>query len=704
MSRRLVSGLLAALAALAIGLSLLTGYAKRAIFDSDQFANRATAALDDQAVRDELAARVTDDLVLKADEDLIGLRPLIQGAVAGLVGESAFKSLFRAAVKDVHAAVFNQDENTVTLTLADAGTLVEGAVQALDPKLARQVGGDSSTPVLEISPPAAVTDAIVKLHELSPLPLLLLLLAALLMVAALWASPDPRETVVHSGTAIAVVGILFVVAYRLAREELLGMVEDPLERSAAEGVWDAFLGELQTALLLLAGAGAVLAAAAASLIRPVEIARPLRRAFEAVATVPESPRRRVLRAIGLIAAGVVVIAAHETFLELVVLALGAYLIYAGLTEILRIAAPAAGEAVEEADETRRRLVTIAIAAAAALLLIGGTGTAYVAAGGLSENEPEQGGCNGSEALCDRPLDEVVFGGAHNAMSAASEPGWLFANHQSGVDDQLERGVRALLWDTHYGIKTPSGKVKTDLGEISSSERQKYVEEIGEPAVDAALRIRNRIVEGDGKRGIYLCHRFCELGATSLAAGLEKVSDFLVANPHEVVIIVNEDYVKPRAYVRAVKRAGLADMVYRGATGPWPTLGEMIDSGQRLVLLAENKGGGEPWYHPAYDGIMQETPYSFHKAGELTDPGKLPASCKPNRGGREGSLLLLNHWIDTSPAPRPSNAEKVNAREALLERARRCRKARGQRANVVAIDFHRTGDLRGVVEELNRPGH
>ena len=40
------------------------------------------------------------------------------------------------------------------------------------------------------------------------------------------------------------------------------------------------------------------------------------------------------------------------------------------------------------------------------------------------------------ALCDRPLDQVVFPGAHNAMSAADYPGWMFPNQELGMAAQL----------------------------------------------------------------------------------------------------------------------------------------------------------------------------------------------------------------------------------------------------------------------------
>jgi hypothetical protein len=90
--------------------------------------------------------------------------------------------------------------------------------------------------------------------------------------------------------------------------------------------------------------------------------------------------------------------------------------------------------------------------------------------------------------------------------------------------------------------------------------------------------------------------------------------------------------------------------------------------------------------------MQETPYHFRQPSEL--------SCVPNRGGTAGSLFLMNNWIDTTPAPKPSNAALVNAYDALLARARKCQAARGRRPTVIAVDFYRTGDLFRAVRRLN----
>ena len=61
---------------------------------------------------------------------------------------------------------------------------------------------------------------------------------------------------------------------------------------------------------------------------------------------------------------------------------------------------------------------------------------------------------------------------------------------------------------------------------------------------------------------------------------------------------------------------------------------------------------------------------------------------------------MNHWIETAPAPRPSNAEIVNAYDVLYGRAAACRRERGMMPTLVAVDFYRTGDLLRVVRALN----
>ena len=178
-------------------------------------------------------------------------------------------------------------------------------------------------------------------------------------------------------------------------------------------------------------------------------------------------------------------------------------------------------------------------------------------------------------------------------------------------------------DTHYGDLLPNGKVRTYFGSHAELEKRAQVDGVSPAAVDAALRIRERLgFSGEGKRGMYLCHSFCELGATRLDSVLDDLRAFLVANPGAVVVVINQDYVKPKDFVEAVRDADLEELVYKGPVAArWDTLREMVDSNQRLVLMAENNAGGAPWYHPAYESITEETPYAFKKVAAAHEPGQ-----------------------------------------------------------------------------------
>jgi hypothetical protein len=285
-------------------------------------------------------------------------------------------------------------------------------------------------------------------------------------------------------------------------------------------------------------------------------------------------------------------------------------------------------------------------------------------------------CNGQAALCSRTFDQVVLAGAHNAMSSRSL-GWRIPNQSVDIPAQLRYGIRALLFDSHYGRPQLDGTVKTDDDGTATG----------------------------GVRGTYFCHVVCEIGYTPLVPGLRAIRKWLQANPRNVLAIDHEDHITPRDFVAAMKTSGLARYAYRGSTRHWPTLARMIASRQQVVVLAENHAGHAPWYHLAYDGILQETPYTWDQAPLITDAANWRASCVPNRGDRTGSLFLMNHWSPSTPPQVPDLAAsaKVNARRVLVGRAKACRARRGRLPSIIAVDQVKAGGLLAAVRELNALG-
>jgi hypothetical protein len=300
-------------------------------------------------------------------------------------------------------------------------------------------------------------------------------------------------------------------------------------------------------------------------------------------------------------------------------------------------------------------------------------------------------CNGYSELCDRRVDEVAFAGTHNAMSNQSIQGWMFPHQEADIPQQLTDGIRALLFDVHRGF-SGGARIKTDMSTEPSAE--KVIAAVGKEGYDAALRIRNRLVGVDeGNPSLYLCHGFCELGAYTLTPLLTEIRNFLISHPDEVLLLIIEDYAAPSEIAHAFDQSGLTDFVYQGSGKPnWPTLRDLITSGRRVIVFIESGRPGIGWLRPAFESI-RETPYTFHKTEEFT--------CAANRGGDSGSLFLLNNWIDTTPAPRPSNALLVNSFTALSQRALLCAQERDHMPNIIAVDFYRTGDLLRVVDQINR---
>jgi hypothetical protein len=686
-------GPLTGLAVLLALLALVLSYVGRAVLQPEPFADRAVAALKAPAVQADVADHLTDVLVRQAP-DLVTVRPLVRAVTGSIVSSGAFAALFRRAALELHRSLVGGHRGAVLLTVADAGVLAQGALQRLAPQAARAVGADRLAQLGSLRPGGAVLSVIRLARRIYRIAWVLAALSILLALAAFWLSRNRRRTAQQLGIGLAVGGLAIAALYAFGG----GIAEQlaAIGRSAAvNAAWKAFGHGLLVQALLVAGAGAVLAAVASSTQLPPGTG--------AVAEEGLTPRARLARALLAVAAGVVVLLEPSAAVTVAVSAGGLFLVYIGVRGIIEVAA-ASPLAVRSTAHRAGKVAAPLVAPALAVAAVAGAVAIISAGGGDEAAAVTPGACNGYAALCGRPLNEVAFAATHNSMASVTNPSWLFGQQDGTIADQLDFGIRGLLIDTYFAFPVKGGaRVRTDTSSLPK--RQVAVQEIGEPAVKAAERIRSQFARhAVGARQIYLCHTFCELGAVTLSGALADLRTYLVSHPGQVIIMINQDEgVPPGDIERAFKQAGLLDLVYRGPFGPFPTLREMIDSGQRLVVMAENDAGDIDWYQPAYESLLQETPFRFTSSAQLTDPSQLANSCRPNRGPASAPLFLVNHWVDTSPTPRVSAAIAVNAYSALLRRAQTCQHIRDRLPNLVAVDFYKQGDVLGVVRTLNGLG-
>jgi hypothetical protein len=536
---------------------------------------------------------------------------------------------------------------------------------------------------------------------LLPLLALVCFSAAFVLTANRW-----RATAAVGATltvSAGVLGVLLAIGGLVVRR-----IDDAtLGGNVARASWDVFVLPLwwSVVVVAVAGLGILLTVSTAATVRLRETAAQWRGRLVAR---PTSAWALGLRAVVLAGVGLAAITDPAGSIELVVLLAGVLLVLFALAEVSDLAEPArrraaertTGAAVDGARWRRSGTANAALGALAIAVLAGGAAWMARPAGDTPVVPDAAAGegevCNGHAELCDRPYNDVASAASHNAMSVAKEPGWFLAEHADPIRVQLEQGVRALLIDVWSGQQAETA-VRTAA---SSYEEALAVaeEELGPEIVAAAARIGASIAgEAQGPEERFLCHGLCEVGATSFLSMLADLRVFLATNTDEVVTLFIEDHVPSELIAADIEQAGLLPYVLTPpAVGdPWPTLGEMIRSGDRLVVMLEAGRGDEsaPWLINGFD-YTKDTPFKFRSAEEF--------SCEPNRGPDDAPLFLLNHWLANFGA-RVTDSRAVNTLEVLSGRAERCRAERGQIPNFVAVNFVSIGALYEVVDALNGVG-
>jgi len=265
-------------------------------------------------------------------------------------------------------------------------------------------------------------------------------------------------------------------------------------------------------------------------------------------------------------------------------------------------------------------------------------------------------CNGNAELCSRSYGNVSFVGAHDSYAVGFTN--LAANQDYNVTQQLTDGVRLL---------------------------------------------QNQALNNSGT--IELCHTNCLLydGGT-LENYLTTVKTWMDVNTQDVVtiLLVNIDDQPAALFGQVFQSVGLDQIAYvpENNTVPfnqWPTLGEMIDSGKRLVVFMDFEANDTN-----YPYIIPEFLNVWETAFDVTDPS---FSCAVNRtqGDASQQMYLINHFLDSnqeilgsigSLAPDKGALNVTNAASgpgSLGQQASDCTSEYGRPPNFLLVDFYEYGN-------------
>ncbi|KAI1331765.1 PLC-like phosphodiesterase [Xylariaceae sp. FL0255] len=266
-------------------------------------------------------------------------------------------------------------------------------------------------------------------------------------------------------------------------------------------------------------------------------------------------------------------------------------------------------------------------------------------------------CNGQAAYCDMMYSEVTFVGSHDSSFVGVLP---TENQLQSVTDQLDMGIRFMTTQTH---------------------------------------LENGVVEN--------CHTSCaELDAGSLESYLSTVKTWMDSNPNEVVtlLITNGDDIPITMFGDAFDSAGLTQYTFSPsgtlAMGDWPTLGDLISAGTRLVTFMDYYADpSQVSYILDEFTYIFETPfdplYSTISACNVDRP--------PNSDG-DGLMILANHNLNYEilgiDIPDLADAAKTNSVSNISAQNDECQTLHGRKANIVLLDYVSVGEAIAAQDSLN----
>lgn len=682
----------------ALVIGLLAGVADRQLLDTSRFVDHADQVRQDPAVARHLAVALSDRLI-QQQPDLVAVRPLLEGALQTAVRSPAFRPIFRVAVAPLHQAMTGAAPSTVVLQVADVGAVLVAVTRTFLPDAAARLPTGVEVQLARFGAGGAGRHTVAGLRAVRLLSWLCPLVSLLCFGGVVALARGRRRAALGGvGTAVGLAGLglallTVVVTFLAAR-----LLPDTLDGSLVAAGWHELAGPLRNTALVAAGAGYLLTVAVR--MSPAALVR-----------------SRLVAAGSATVVGVLLVIEPTAMLTILAVAVGLLLALHGLVTLARIAVHAIAQRAQRrgddrdmeptadtGEESRRVRIGVAVTMALAILVgvvvwnSAGTSTSATARSAAAT------ACNGSALLCGRRYDQVSFPATHNSMAAADQPGWFLAEQPHGVIDQLDAGVRAFLIDTWYGQPTSRPGIVANTDDSQAKAIAQAKAEYGAEVVKSALRLRQAAgLVPEGPRAAYLCHALCVLGSTAWEPLMVQVRSWLDQHPREVITFILQDEVSPATTAEVFRDSGLLPDVYTpvsdgqsngdrdGSGDPWPTLEQMIDSGHRVVVMAENRGGGTryPWLMSAFHEL-QDTPFDARRISDF--------SCRLNRGPDTAPLFLVNHWLNQ--ALRVSASRQANSAAVLGARLDTCQKERGLLPNFVAVDNYDQGDLFGQVRRLN----
>ncbi|KAL3933826.1 MAG: hypothetical protein SGBAC_010234 [Bacillariaceae sp.] len=276
-------------------------------------------------------------------------------------------------------------------------------------------------------------------------------------------------------------------------------------------------------------------------------------------------------------------------------------------------------------------------------------------------------CNGVDGLCGFPVNDILYGMVHNAMSSPSHGFTIFANHNNDpIVESLDSGYRGLSLDI--------------------------------------CRCNGQLVFCHGSSLVG-----CGVGSRDAVDTFQQIDDWLEVNPSDVVVFflqINNaagggDAISLQDVESTLSDSFKAKMYQQNDGSAWPTLGEMVQDCKQIIFFYTSGPNGNPplgnpnGIHFFFDYASQ-TLFS-HSAVESLEA----APCSIFRSGAQEDFYLFNDFILANGiAPSKTAAETINTATFVEPILQQCEAAFNHPVNFVSVDFWKEGDLPDFIATHN----
>ncbi|PVV02385.1 hypothetical protein BB560_003158 [Smittium megazygosporum] len=307
-------------------------------------------------------------------------------------------------------------------------------------------------------------------------------------------------------------------------------------------------------------------------------------------------------------------------------------------------------------------------------------------------------CNGYSEFCSKKYNELAYPGTHNSFAVGDS---IASNQNIPVRDQLESGIRFLMFDLHDPNPKNISKVLNDAN----------VNGVAEGIVNSAFQAitdAKNLIKGRSGSSITLCHTSCYLlNAGLFQDTLNIIAAFMKENENEVITVSVENF--SNFEIGAVAKDFSKSKVSRYIFNPknyakfpdeWPSLKEMVSDDNRLVIfISSNANETEvPWIL-GQNKFIAETSFENLDSKSFDCKGTFPSS----------KLTLLNHFKSTEKQigdfkayiPKKDSLEQINSEQSILDQANLCAQNNPNfRTNFVAVDYYEKGELFKAITKIN----